>query len=137
MPVRLRGPAFPRPHRFSGVSAQAPPSAAFRPAGFRGKRRSGGAESSVLVQRFAVLPHSLAFAPAQDLADPVEVGGEDGEADRPLEPVRAAQPDPVQTAVLQAVDRRLHSRMLASGRREGRLRLALGGRQLALLRQGV
>ena len=36
---------------------------------------------------FAVLPHSLAFAFAQDLADPVEVGGEDGEADRPLEPV--------------------------------------------------
>ena len=86
------------------------------PAGrFPGKRRSGGAESSVLVQRFAVLPrplalvphpfavlpHSLAFAFAQDLADPVEVGGEDGEADRPLEPVRAAQPDPVQTAVLK------------------------------------
>ena len=78
---------------------------------------------SLVPHRFALQPHSLAFAPAQDLADPVEVGGEDGEADRPLEPVRAAQPDPVQPPVLQAVDRRLHSRMLAPGRREGRILL--------------
>ena len=56
---------------------------------------------ALVPHRFALQPHSLAFAPAQDLADPVEVGGEDGEADRPLEPVRAAQPDPVQTAMLQ------------------------------------
>ena len=94
---------------------------------------------SLVPRPFALVPHSLAFAFAQDLPDPVEVGGEDGEADRPLEPVRAVQPDPVQTAVLQAVDRRLHSGVLATGRREGRLRLALalGGRQPALLRQGV
>ena len=61
---------------------------------------------SLVPHPFALLPHSLAFAPAKDLVDPVEVGGEDGEADRPLEPVRAAQPDPVQPSVLQAVDRR-------------------------------
>ena len=132
-PVRLRGSTFPRPHRFSGVLAQAPPSAAFRPTGFRGKHRSGGTQRLVPVLRlavlsrlFALLPHSLAFALAQDLSDLAEVGGEDGEADRPLKPVRVVHPDPVQSAVLQAVDRRLHSRMLAPGRREGRLRLALG-----------
>ena len=32
-PFRLRGPTFARRHRFSGVLAQAPPTAAFRPAG--------------------------------------------------------------------------------------------------------
>ena len=34
-PVRLEEPTFPRPQRFSGVLTQAPPSAAFRPSGFR------------------------------------------------------------------------------------------------------
>ena len=114
------GPKFPRFPRFFVPSAQAPPSAAFRPAGFRGKRRSGGALSSDWLQPLlAFPPHPPAFqlrppalfpppfafqlhplALAQDLPGPVDVEGEDGEADRPLESVRAAQPDPVQTAVL-------------------------------------
>ena len=102
----------------------------------------------MLVLRFAVLPRpvavplqplSLAFA--QDLPNPVDVLGEDGEADRPLEPVQDPQPDLFQPLVLQAVDCRLHSGVPAPGRREGRIRLALalalGGRQPALLRQGV
>ena len=40
----LRGPTFARRHRFSGVLAQAPPSAAFRSAGFR--RRAAQAARS-------------------------------------------------------------------------------------------
>ena len=58
---------------FRGL-AQSPPSDAFRPTGFRGKRRSGGAQRLVLVPRLAVLPHSAALALAQDLPDPVEDG---------------------------------------------------------------
>ena len=40
---------------------------------------------------------------------PMDVEGDDREADRKLEPVRAAQPNLVQPAMLQIVDRRLLS----------------------------
>ena len=69
----------------------------------------------------------------------MDVGGDDREVDRQLEPVRAAQTDLVQPAVLQIVDRRLHPGMLPARRREGRFRLALplGRRFPALLRQSI
>ena len=100
------------------------------PPGFRGGRRSGGAFAPFRPQPLAV---------AQDPPEPVDVGGEDGEADRQLEPVPPAQPHPAEAAVLQAVDRRLHARMPAPRRREVRVGLAdpVGGGQPALLRKGV
>ena len=52
--------------------------------------------------------------------------GDDREADHQLEPVRAVQPDLVQPAVLQIVDRRLHPGMLPARRR------AQAGRNLIL-----
>ncbi len=85
------------------------------PPGFRGGRRSGGAFEPVRPQPLSV---------TQDPPEPVDVGGEDGEADRQLEPVPPAQPHPAEAAVLQAVDRRLHARMPAPRRRELRVRLA-------------
>ena len=105
---------------FSAASAQAPPIAASRPSGFRGKRRSGGIFSSSL-------PHPLALR-AQVQSEPMDVEGDDREADRQFEPVRAAQPDLVQPAMLQIVDRRLHPGMLPARRREGRFRLAAPAR---------
>ena len=87
-------PPVPRSYRFFAALAQAPPSAAFRPSGFRGKRRSGGAFSSSS-------PHPLARRLAQVQPEPMDIEGDDREADRQLEPVRAAQPDLVQPAVLQ------------------------------------
>ena len=84
---------------------------------FSGKRRSGGTNSSVLLQRLAILPLPLALpleplafflhplliplhSLVQDLPDSVDVVGEEGEAIRQLEPIRAAQPYPIQPSVL-------------------------------------
>ena len=104
-----------------------------------GKRRSGGAQWLALglrlavpprplalpLQALALVPHPLALILEQVQPEPMDVEGDDREADRQLEPVRSAQPNLVQASLLQIVDHRFHPGMLPARRREGRLRVAL------------
>ncbi len=58
-----------------------------------------------------------------DLTQPVYIRGHDPQCDGPNEPLLAVRPYPIQSAMIQIVDRRLNPWMLPARRRERRRRL--------------
>ena len=85
----------PAAARISGASVQAQPSAALRSPVFGERCRPSDAFSP-----------PLAFLLAPALSGPSDIEGDGGEADRHFKPIRAAQSNPVQLAMLRIVDSR-------------------------------